>query len=115
MLAVAVTAAGIHDSAAGTQLLTKVAEHHPTVIKAWADNGYKTKTVAQRGIDLQIVQRDPTTRGFQGQPRRWVIERTLGWLMHRRPPGPRLRNPPPPLNRNDPTRRHQPHDPRPHP
>lgn len=39
---------------------------------------------AQRGIDLQTVQRDPTTRGFQVQPRRWVIERTLGWLMHRR-------------------------------
>ncbi|MFF5897224.1 transposase [Streptomyces argenteolus] len=39
---------------------------------------------AQLGIDLEIVQRDPTTRGFHVQPRRWVIERTLGWLMHHR-------------------------------
>jgi transposase len=57
--------------------------------KAWADNGYKTKAVeeaAHLGIDLQIVQRDPTTRGFHVQPRRWVIERTLGWLMHHRRP-----------------------------
>ncbi|MER5385543.1 transposase [Streptomyces sp. NPDC002688] len=26
----------------------------------------------------------PATRGFHVQPRRWVIERTLGWLMHHR-------------------------------
>lgn len=67
--------------------MTKVAALHPTVTKAWADNGYKTKAVehaAQLGIDLEIVQRDPTTRGFHVQPRRWGIERTLGWLMHHR-------------------------------
>ncbi|GAP52501.1 IS5/IS1182 family transposase [Streptomyces azureus] len=72
---------------AGTQLLTKVRERHPTITKARADNGYKTKAVEQAahlGIDLEIVQRDPTTRGFLVQPRRWVIERTLGWLMHHR-------------------------------
>ncbi|MFG3142702.1 MULTISPECIES: IS5 family transposase [unclassified Streptomyces] len=87
LLAVAVTAASVHDSAAGTQLMTKVAALHPTISKAWADNGYKTKAVehaARHGIDLEIVQRDPTTRGFHVQPRRWVIERTLGWLMHHR-------------------------------
>jgi transposase len=87
LLAVAVTAASVHDSAAGTQLLTRVREHHPTITKAWADNGYKTKAVehaAEIGIDLEIVQRDPAVRGFRVQPRRWVIERTLGWLMHHR-------------------------------
>jgi transposase len=40
--------------------------------------------VGRLGIDLEIVQRDPTTRGFHVQPRRWVIERTLSWLMHHR-------------------------------
>ncbi|ANZ13822.1 insertion element transposase [Streptomyces noursei ATCC 11455] len=87
LLAVTVTAASVHDSAAGTQLLTQVRQRHPTITKAWADNGYKTKAVEQAanlGIDLEIVQRDPTTRGFHVQPRRWVIERTLGWLMHHR-------------------------------
>jgi len=87
LLAVAVTAASVHDSAAGTQLLTHVRERHPTITKAWADNGYKTKAVehaAEIGIDLEIVQRDPAVRGFRVQPRRWVIERTLGWLMHHR-------------------------------
>lgn len=87
LLAVAVTAASVHDSTAGTQLLGQVRRRHPTVTKAWADNGYKTKAVehaAQIGIDLEIVQRDPAVRGFRVQPRRWVIERTLGWLMHHR-------------------------------
>lgn len=87
LLAVAVTAASVHDSAAGTQLLTQVRERHPTITKAWADNGYKTKAIehaAEIGIDLEIVQRDPALRGFRVQPRRWVIERTLGWLMHHR-------------------------------
>ncbi|MEU0132268.1 hypothetical protein [Streptomyces sp. NPDC006289] len=72
---------------AGTPLMTKVAALHPTVTTAWADKGYKTEAVehaAQLGIDLEIVQRDPTTRGFHVQPRRWLIERALGWLMHHR-------------------------------
>lgn len=40
---------------------------------------------AALGIDVGIVRRDPATKGFVVQPRRWVVERTLGWLMsHRR-------------------------------
>ncbi|GAA2230145.1 hypothetical protein GCM10010104_24200 [Streptomyces indiaensis] len=88
-LLLAVAAASVHDSADGTQLLTRVRQRHPTITKAWADNGYTTAAVehaAHLGIDLEIVQRDPTTRGFHVQPRRWVIERTPGWLMHRRRP-----------------------------
>ncbi|MBP2037311.1 transposase [Streptomyces avidinii] len=36
------------------------------------------------GIDMHIVRRDPTTRGFTVLPRRWTVERTLGWLMNHR-------------------------------
>ncbi|GAB7101720.1 hypothetical protein JCM4814A_00340 [Streptomyces phaeofaciens JCM 4814] len=33
---------------------------------------------------VEVVQR-PRTRGFEPLPKRWVIERTFGWLMqHRR-------------------------------
>lgn len=70
-LLLAVTAASVHDSTAGTQLLTEVAEHHPTVTKAWADNGYKTKAVehaAHLGIDLEIVQRTPAPAAFTSNP-----------------------------------------------
>lgn len=36
------------------------------------------------GIDVEVVQR-PRAKGFEPLPKRWVIERTFGWLMqHRR-------------------------------
>ncbi len=36
---------------------------------------------ATLGIDMYIVRRDPTSRGFTALPRRWAAERTPGWLM----------------------------------
>jgi hypothetical protein len=36
------------------------------------------------GIDVEIVRRDPSTRGFVIQHRRWVVERSFGWLMNHR-------------------------------
>lgn len=88
LLAVLVTAAGVSDGAAGLPLLTQAAEGHPTITKAWADSAYRTKVIeggAALGIDVEVVRRDPATRGFTALPRRWVAERTLGWLMlHRR-------------------------------
>ncbi len=87
LLVVLVTAASVQDGTAGRQLLTAVAADHPTIGKAWADMGYKNAVVehaATLGIDLEIVRRAPATRGFVVQPRRWVVERTFGWLMNHR-------------------------------
>jgi transposase len=88
LLAVLVTAASVQDSAAGTRLLGQVAADHPTVRKVWVDGGYRKHFVehaATLGIDLEIVQRTPGTRGFTPIPKRWAVERTYGWLMlHRR-------------------------------
>lgn len=37
------------------------------------------------GRELEIVRKDPGQRGFQVQPKRWAIERTLSWITaHRR-------------------------------
>ncbi|RKE05004.1 transposase [Streptomyces sp. TLI_171] len=87
LLVVLVTAASVQDNAAGRQLLTTVAAEHPSVGKAWVGMGYKNAVVehgATLGIDVEIVRRDPATRGFVVQPRRWVVERTFGWLMNHR-------------------------------
>lgn len=87
LLAVLVTAASVQDGTAGRHLLTTVAADHPGIRKAWADMGYKNAVVehgARLGIDVEIVRRDPSTRGFVVQPRRWVVERTFGWLMNHR-------------------------------
>jgi len=32
------------------------------------------------GWDLEVVERQPGTRGFSVLPRRWVVERTLSWI-----------------------------------
>ena len=31
-----------------------------------------------------MVERTPGVRGFSAQPKRWVVERTLGWLSRSR-------------------------------
>ncbi|GAA3141759.1 hypothetical protein GCM10010466_35910 [Planomonospora alba] len=37
------------------------------------------------GIDVEVVRRDPATRGSTPLPRRWAVERTIGRPMaHRR-------------------------------
>jgi transposase len=88
LLAVLVTAASVPDSVAGTHLIDRVAVAHLRLRKAWVDGGYRQHLVehaATVGIDLEIVQRPPRAKGFAPLPRRWAVERTLGWLMfHRR-------------------------------
>lgn len=87
VLAVLVTAANVHDTTGGTLLLDDLAAAHPSVAKVWADGGYQNSIFhhgARLGIDVEVVQR-PRTKGFEPLPKRWVIERTFGWLMqHRR-------------------------------
>jgi transposase len=88
LLAVLVTAAGVQDSTAGQTLLDQTAADHPGLRKVWVDGGYRKHFVehaATLGIDLEIAQRTPGTKGFTPVPKRWAVERTYGWLMlHRR-------------------------------
>ncbi|MEU5182071.1 transposase [Streptomyces longwoodensis] len=87
VLAVLVTAANVHDTARGRLLLGDLAGARPGVTEVWADGGYQNSIFnhgARLGIDVEVVQR-PRTKGFEPLPKRWVIERTFGWLMqHRR-------------------------------
>jgi putative transposase len=49
----------------------------------WADGAYRhiVDSVRQHfGWTLDIVLRSDDLKGFQVLPRRWVVERTLGWL-----------------------------------
>ncbi|MFE1837275.1 IS5 family transposase [Streptomyces sviceus] len=88
VLAVLVTAANVHDTTGGKLLLDDLAAAHPNVTKVWADGGYQNSIFnhgAGLGIDVEVVQR-PRVKGFEPLPKRWVIERTFGWLMHHRRP-----------------------------
>lgn len=88
ILAVVVTAASQSDNAIGIRLLDQAKNTYPTISKAWVDTGFKNAAVehgARLGIDVEVVSRNTQTRGFHVVKRRWVVERSLGWLMlHRR-------------------------------
>jgi len=62
----------------------------PRLKKIWADAAYRGKDLADccrlqgDGWELEIVEREPGTRGFAVQPRRWVVERSLAWISRNR-------------------------------
>jgi transposase len=88
LLVVLVTAASVHDTVAGRQIVDELAARRPGIVKAWVDSGYQRSVIDQGAthhIDVEVVTKDPGQRGFKPQPKRWAIERTFGWLMlHRR-------------------------------
>ena len=57
--------------------------------KIWADGAYSGKELAkwceeQGGWELELVERDKGAKGFEVLPKRWIVERTLGWLRRER-------------------------------
>lgn len=88
ILAVTVTAASLSENALGIRLLDQAKNTYPTIAKSWVDTGFKKAVVehgAKLGIDVEIVDKNPGTRGFHVLKRRWVVERSIGWIMmHRR-------------------------------
>ncbi len=57
-----------------------------TVKLAFTDQGYTGKDAAaaasEEGIELQVVNLAEAKKGFVLLPRRWVVERSFGWLNH---------------------------------
>ena len=57
----------------------------------WVDGGYTGEAFAnwvkerKAKLKIEVVKRSDDVKGFKVLPRRWVVERTFGWLMrHRR-------------------------------
>jgi transposase len=92
VLVVAVTSASVQDRPGGRRVLRALAQRFPSIGLVWADAGYANKidasllTWAQEKLRLvvQIVKRSDDVKGFQVLPRRWVVERTFGWLVRNR-------------------------------
>ncbi|WP_246585351.1 IS5 family transposase [Thiorhodospira sibirica] len=88
VLAVVVTAASVQDRDGARQLLRHLPGHCKKLRKIWVDGGYSGRLVdwvAQRfRFVLTVVLRPKERRGFVLLPRRWVVERTFGWLNHSR-------------------------------
>ena len=81
-----VTAANVADRAAFPTLLHKAKRIAPTISHVWVDKGYTGQTVtsaaARAGVTVDVVSGPKPGRGFIVQPRRWVVERTNGWINH---------------------------------
>jgi transposase len=89
VLAVVVTAASVQDRDGAYEPVELAKANHPGLCWLWADRGYRGKFVewAKKycGVSVEIVQPRDGQKGFEVQPRRWVVERTFGWLIgHRR-------------------------------
>jgi transposase len=80
-----VTPANVQDRDAIAPLLAVARQRFASLKKAIADGGYQGKPTAyevlnQAGIPLEIVKRSDTVKGFYVLPKRWIVERTYGWL-----------------------------------
>ena len=83
ILALTVHAANVQDRNGAKQVLQKLAEGFPRLQLIWADGGYTGKLVdwVQSTLNcvFQIVKR-PNVSKFVVLPKRWIVERTFGWL-----------------------------------
>ncbi|MEU6603194.1 IS5 family transposase [Streptomyces flaveolus] len=88
VLAVVVSAASVQDRDAARPLLERLRSMYFSIRLVWADGGYAGRLVdwaaEKLHLTLAIVKRSDDTRGFVVLPRRWVVERTLSWLMDSR-------------------------------
>jgi len=91
VLGVLVTAANVPEREGAQRLLTGVLGWFTWLRRLWVDGGYSGPEFAQwvRGLRpklvVEVVKRCGKATGFAVLPRRWIVERTFGWLMrHRR-------------------------------
>jgi transposase len=88
LLMVLVTAADVTDRDAACGMLERLRSRYRKITLVWADGGYTGRLVTWAAehlrIALTVIKRSDDTHGFTVLPRRWVVERTLGWLMRSR-------------------------------
>jgi putative transposase len=88
MLEVVVTSAAVQDRDAARSVLGGLRQNWSRLTQVWADGGYAGKLVewvwqlrSQRRVHLDIVKRNERHRGFHVLPKRWIVERSFGWLI----------------------------------
>jgi transposase len=90
VLGVAVTPANTTERAGAQVVLGRVLGWFTWLRILWVDGGYTGETFAQwvkglrPNLAVEVVKRSDDTAGFKVLPRRWVVERTFGWLMRQR-------------------------------
>ena len=84
LLWVLVLPGNVQDRDGAKLLLAAVFARFGRLKQVWADGGYTGQLVqwvqARWQRALEIVKRSDSVKGFKVLPRRWVVERTFGWL-----------------------------------
>jgi transposase len=85
LLMVNLTPADISDSAGAQTILDAIRKRWPWVKHLFADSAYDRLTLMDKAAYLnfviEIVRRSQEQKGFHVLPRRWVVERTFGWMI----------------------------------
>jgi len=84
LLKVLVLEANLQDRTVAPWLFLLIKTLFPRLQLIWADGGYSGQLVdwvkLMCGWTLEIVKRTDDMSGFHVLPRRWVVERTFGWI-----------------------------------
>jgi putative transposase len=84
MVGAVVHSAGVQDRDGAKLVIQKIRFNCPRMKKLWADGGYggelENWVREFTGWDLEIVRRTDAQRGFAVLSKRWIVERTFGWL-----------------------------------
>lgn len=86
ILAVMISSAAVQDRAAARSLIKVLVGLYGRLQIIWADGAYRglvgwVKQLRPFGkLRLEIVRRFDRVKGFKVLPKRWIVERTFGWL-----------------------------------
>jgi putative transposase len=85
LLCMLVTAASAHDHHGGKRLLFDMYVSHRRTRHVCADSGFAGTFVTwaknMLRTTVEVVRKKPDQTGFVVLPKRWVVERTLAWIM----------------------------------
>lgn len=82
--------ANIQDRDGGVLVMATLFGLYPFLLKLYADGGHQGPAFQEglrkvcRRVESEIVKRSDQAKGFVVLPKRWIVERTIGWLNRRR-------------------------------
>lgn len=85
LLMVNLTTADISDSASAQTILVGIRRRWPWIKHLFADGAYDRLKPMDKTSYLdfvvEVIRRSDQQQGFKALPRRWVVERTFGWMI----------------------------------
>lgn len=87
VLAVVVTEANCPERLGGASVVMEAGKLVENLQIIWVDQGYQGENFSRFiqalcGAEVEVIKR--TELGFQVLPKRWIVERTFGWLNYSR-------------------------------